>query len=544
MSINAFKNYLLLVIPTILAGFLIAQFSLSVFLIFALIIGILFVFKYPDKTLLVLIFYLPFQIAFNISSGIDLASGRVLIMVIFGIWFFKSLAERKIIIAKNIQTFLLFLFLSLALFSFLQAWDLERAARKFLVFLSIFPLYFLITSLSVPNSFSLRREKINSPLMKEGIGRVQQISNFQSPISNFISKILNAIFLSAIILSIIGIVQFTLQFIIGIDPIMNFWKDNIASIFYGRSFGAEVISNPSWLVNIGGVTILRSFSLFPDPHMFSFYLGLIIPIPLAFLLIPLSGGGWGWVKSARGKPTPNPSQERNNLAQLYPKRGLILFLIFLTFLILLIAELLTFSRGGYLGMIFGIGTVIILGWRFISFNKKIFLGIISATLILFILFAAQPILNRFISISDLSEGSNIGRLAIWQEANEVWQNHFFWGVGLGNYSVEINPAADYRTPIYAHNVYLDIATEMGVFSLLTWLGLFLITSVQLFQRSRKADDNFTRALSLGLCGSLIWFFVHCFFDTPIYSPKILAMLMVIFALSATVIKSPRFLSKN
>ena len=504
------KNFLFIIILTLLAGFLIAQFSLSVFLISALIIGALFIFKYPDRALLALIFYLPFQIAFNISSGIDLASGRVLIMVIFGIWFFKSLAERKIIIAKNIQTFLLLLFLSLALFSFLQAWDLERAARKFLVFLSIFPLYFLVTAL-----LKYQSNKNNSQLV---------IRN-----SQFISKILNVIFLSAIILSIIGIIQFALQFIVGIGSVMDFWGENIVSVFYGRSFGAEIISNPSWLVNIGGAIILRSFSLFPDPHMFSFYLGLIIPILLAFLVIYSDKEN-----TLSYKPLSSALKNKNfrlSLQEIFLKNK---FILFSTFLILLTAELLTFSRGGYLGMIFGIGTVIILGWRFISFNKKIFLGIISAALILFIFFAAQPILNRFISIGDLSEGSNIGRLAIWQEASEVWRNHFFGGVGLGNYSIEINPAADYRTPIYAHNVYLDIATEMGVFSLLTWLGLFLITSVQLFQRSRTADDNFTRALSLGLCGSLIWFSVHCFFDTPIYSPKILAMLMVVFALSAIV----------
>jgi O-antigen ligase len=497
--LSAIKNYLPLVILTIITGFLISYSWPAVFIILALIIGTLLAFSYPEKALLVLIFYLPFQIALNISPGIDLASGRIFILALFSVWLFKSLAEKKIIITKNIQSFLLLLFLSLALFSFLQAWDMERAIRKFLVFLSVFPLYFLITAL-------IKHYPKND-------------SQFVIRDSRFILKILTIIFLSAIILSSVGIVQFILQFIIGVDPIMDFWKNNIASIFYGRSFGAEVVANPSWLVNIGGATVLRAFSLFPDPHMFSFYLGLIIPIPLAFLLVY--------------------SRKKNAITtkKFFLKKK---FILFLTFFILLVAELLTFSRGGYLGMIAGIGAVIILGWRFISFNKKVLLGIISVILILFIVFAAQPVLNRFISIADLSEGSNLGRLAIWQEATEVWQNNFFWGTGLGNYSIEIDPAAGYRAPIYAHNAYLDIATEMGVFALIVWLGLFLITFAQLFRQSRTTDSYFARALSLGLCGSLAWFSIHCLFETPIYSPKILAMLMVIIGLSAMVIEIKKF----
>ena len=35
-------------------------------------------------------------------------------------------------------------------------------------------------------------------------------------------------------------------------------------------------------------------------------------------------------------------------------------------------------------------------------------------------------------------------------------------------------------------------------------------------------------------GGLVWFSVHCFFETPIYSPQILAMLMIIFGIVVSV----------
>ncbi len=162
-------------------------------------------------------------------------------MYLFAVWIIKSLAEKRFVIRFNLQTIFIFAFLFIAIFSITQAWDSERAIRKILVFLSVFPLYFIITSLKDSKEY--------------------------------IYKILNTLILSGFVLSLIGVAQFVAQFFIGVDPIMIFWSKYMAPVFYGNTFGAEVVSNPSWLVNIGGATVLRAFSLFPDPHMFSFYLG-------------------------------------------------------------------------------------------------------------------------------------------------------------------------------------------------------------------------------------------------------------------------------
>ncbi|MCK5084310.1 MAG: O-antigen ligase family protein [Candidatus Pacebacteria bacterium] len=516
-------EYPIIFVLAVFSGLMISFYSLSVLFLLALILFILISFKYFNQVLFLLIFYIPFQVALNISAGIDLASGRVLILYLFAVWIIRSLAEKRFVIRFNLQTLLICLFLFIAVFSVSQAWDIERAFRKILVFLSIFPLYFIITSLKIKKKYLYRT--------------------------------LDALFMSGFVLSLIGVTQFLLQFFIGIDPIIRFWSKFVSPVFYGNTFGAEVVSNPSWLVNIGGATVLRAFSLFPDPHMFSFYLGLLIPIILGIVLFEkkdkdnhpelvsesVVGKGLAslqfpkqiirWIGMFCGNKQRILKQVQNDKCTFFNSK--LLYLILFT---MLLAELLTFSRGGYIGMIAGIGVTIILLWRYISFNKKVILGLVAGTSILFIMFSNQSIVNRFLSSFDFNEGSNTERIKNWNQGREVFSDNFFTGVGIGNYSIYLYPTVEYRTPIYAHNLYLDIGAEMGIFALLVWLALIGITIWQLFKTGKKSEDVFLRALSFGLVGSLVWFSAHSFFDTPIYSPTILATLMVVVSLSVIMIK--------
>jgi len=503
MRLNIKKHYfeyISIFLMSVFSGLLISFYNLSVLFIMASILFIMISFKYFNQVLCFLILYIPFQIALNITPGIDLASGRILILYLFAVWIIKSLAEKRFAIKLNPQTLLILLFLSIACFSMLGAWDAERAFRKILVFLSIFPLYFIITSIN--------KEGEQAFVRLHGLTVINK--------NNHIGKILNMLLISGFILSLIGIIQFALQFFISIDPVMKFWSEVIAPLFYGNTFGAEVVSNPSWLVNIGGAAVLRAISLFPDPHMFSFYLGLLIPIVLAKVSFPPDKGGWG-VK---------------NIIQ----NNKILYFILIT---MLLAELLTFSRGGYLGLIAGVGAVILLSWRYISFNKKIILGFAAGIFVLFIMFSNQAIVNRFLSSFNPGEGSNAERIKNWSQGREVFSDNVLTGVGIGNYSLYLYPTADYRTPIYAHNLYLDIGAEMGIFALIAWLALIFITIYQLFKLSRSASDNLARSLSIGLIGSFVWFSIHGFFDTPIYSPTILAVFIIILSLAAMVLGTNR-----
>lgn len=475
---SAKKN--LFIFPfALLAGYLVSESNLSVLVILAALAAFWFVLENFELALVLLVFYLPFQIALNVSAGFDIASGRVFILLLFAVWVFRSLKDKDFRIDFSLETLFLSAFLFFAAFSLLQPFEMDRAVRKMLVFLSVFPLYFVLTS------FSIRKD--------------------------FMMKIVKALLVGGLVAGAFGVLQFLAQFIFGINPLFDFFAKIIAPVFYGNTFAAEVVANPSWLVNISGTTLLRAFACFSDPHIFSFYLGLLIPLAFAVIMLPRGTvRGYGILSKK---------------SFIYP-----------AFLLLVLSELFTFSRGGYLGMLAAGLVLLVLFWKHFSGRQRKILTALAAAGIIFVTIVSGSIAARFLSSFDLTEGSNVERIKNWRQGAETFSDNLLTGVGIGNYSFYLDPTAAYRTPIYAHNLYLDIGAELGVFALLIWLLLVAVTVYELLIASRRTSDKVLSYLALGLIGSLVWYSVHSFFDTSIYAPNILAMFVVILSLSVMVVR--------
>ena len=446
-----------------------------------------------EKLFYILIAYIPFQIALNPYQDIDLMSGRVLILALFFYWLWTirnssktdiRIRESSVLAANknnkifNFQSILLLVFLFLSFVSLSQAKEVFWGIRKILVFCSIFPLYFLTVGI---------------------------IDNLEKVKGTF--KIL--VFCSLPI-AIIGIFQFLAQFIFTAGEAMNFLTKWIAPVFYGRSFGWLVSANPSWLMELGGQFYLRAISIFPDPHTFAFYLGLIIPLAVSLLF--------------------------------FAKENRKMLLVVCCSLI--VSLLLTFSRGGYFAMLttmtfFGLFFLLKSKLFKISSKHKILLFIVYCLLFIVLLVPITPISRCFYSSFDSLRYSNIERIKVWNESLDAISEHPWFGVGIGNFPKFVDPWAKYLSPINAHSLYLDIASEVGIFALWAWLFLFFGTILLLLKNARiysdEDADSLGFAISLGLAGSLIWFSCHALVETPIYNPTILAILMLILGLSSVVI---------
>ena len=413
--------------------------------------------------LILLIIYLPFQIALNPIPGFDLASIRVFIILLFLILVIRK--DFKSLLSKNLQKIGLLFFLILSSVSLIGTENVFWGFRKILFFLSIFPLYFLIVAL---------------------------VDNWAK-----IKKVVLALVIASGLIALIGLIQFFAQFIFSLDKVYNFWAVNITPVFSGFSLGTMILAYPSWLVNVGGITIMRAFSFFSDPHMFSFYLGLTLPLVVVLLL-----------KGYRKKL----------LIVIYP--------------LLFIALLLTFTRGAYLAIIITFLVLAGLIWKYLG-NKKV--SILLYLSLLLIIIPHTPFSDRFYASFDLDEGSNMGRLEMWQQASQTGMDNFWQGVGLGNYSLIVDADLDYRNPVTAHNLYLDFFSEMGIFTLTVWLILILGTIGQLFEKLINSDNMKEKYVLIGLIGSLVYFSVHSCFETAIYNPSVLALLMVVLGLSTVVL---------
>lgn len=411
-----------------------------------------------QKGLFFLLFYLPLQVALNISSGIDLASGRVLIIIFFFILLFEMLREGKFFWKIKLLDFFLAGFLFSMFFSIVFSQELSWSFRKLLFLLSLLPIYFLVRSL-------IRDEK---------------------SLISFLKWIVRG----ASLVAFLGLVQFISQFVWGIDTVYSFWSTKILPIFSGNSLARAVLANPAWLVNISGKTLLRASSLFPDPHMLAFYLNLSLGANIALLVKP-------------GKKN---------------------FVWLLSLALIFLVSCLTFSRGGYLGVLGG--GFFLIGYLFIraNFFKKIVMATILGVAIL-MLFNFGWISDRFSSSFSLREGSNLGRIETWKKSLNVLESHLLFGVGIGNYPLYVKANADYREPIYAHSNYLDIALDGGILALSFWLA-FLFYGIVSFYRL-----SFNNPLFLGLIFGVVSFAIHSLFETSIYSTSVLPLFLAIISLA-------------
>jgi putative inorganic carbon (hco3(-)) transporter len=137
----------------------------------------------------------------------------------------------------------------------------------------------------------------------------------------------------------------------------------------------------------------------------------------------------------------------------------------------------------------------------------------------------SPIATRFTSSFSSQDGSVSERSRLWKEAVTNIEDHPLTGVGIGNYPLRVKPSASPREPIYVHNLYLDIAVELGLIG----LGLFLFFVFSCLPKFSFPNETIL-SYRLALFLSLSIFLAHSFFEYPLFSVHILPLLLSILAL--------------
>lgn len=408
-------------------------------------------------TLILLYFFLPLQFALNPHIGIDLAIVRIIIVFLFFFFLVYGFYTRSFIVPLGWHCALLTFFAVLPVFSMFYSPVLPWTLRKILFLLNIFPLYYILVTV------------------------------FRSQ-TNYVLHLCKFIVCGAFLASLIGICQFSLQFIISLHKTIFLWS-SITPFFLGGSFSSSVTTYNSWLVHVGGQDIMRVIGFFPDPHVFAFYLGLITPLSCT-LYVHTKHKFW--------------------------------ILVTIT---LIITDLLTFSRGGYIALFSGLLLYIAISWKKMRASTKKIMFITLFSLVFFLLIPHNPITERLLSSFDTSDHSNTHRIFLWQQAfGEIIQRPLL-GSGIGAYSAIIDPTANYRTPIYVHNLYLDITVELGLIGLVSFLALIFRT-LYIFYRQKDASLALFAIISMGI------FLTHAFFDSPLFSVHVFPILLFFFALAS------------
>jgi len=194
---------------------------------------------------------------------------------------------------------------------------------------------------------------------------------------------------------------------------------------YQYVFGTFVASGWVDSTMFTGIGV-RVYSTLGNPNVLSSYLLLVMPFTGACIL---------------------------NVKRIMPR----LFFIG-CFGIQLICMLLTFARGGWLGLIVAAAIFLIMLDR-----RFIIVGIVGLILLYFML--PDVVLDRFLSIGNTSDSSTAYRLSIWLGTLAMLRDYWFTGIGPGSAAFNmIYPLYSFNTAfsLHSHNLYLQLICDAGI----------------------------------------------------------------------------------
>ena len=187
--------------------------------------------------------------------------------------------------------------------------------------------------------------------------------------------------------------------------------------------------------------------------------------------------------------------------------GVIAFLV-------IAANVVTYSRGGFLGLLTVVG---ILAWKFGRAHRVGVAILLPICLTLFIALAPGSygvrVLSIFIPGLD-PVGSSTARQEILNRSIIVSLRHPLAGVGMGNFHIY----SLHET--VTHNAFTQVSAEMGLAALIIYL-MFLtapIKRLSLIERATFADRKKSRYyhLSIGIQAAIIGYMVTAFFAAVAY----------------------------
>ncbi|MCM8783104.1 MAG: O-antigen ligase family protein, partial [Candidatus Omnitrophica bacterium] len=154
-------------------------------------------------------------------------------------------------------------------------------------------------------------------------------------------------------------------------------------------------------------------------------------------------------------------------------------------------------------------------------------------IILFFLTDFKVIIGRFISIMD-KPNQIFDRGYLWSDMVKIWLDHVFWGTGLGTFS-KIAPL--YKSSnlqmivVHAHNDYLQLLVETGIFGVLFVILFFYFYFSSLFKMWFRRNDRFVTSLVLGGTISMFSIFLHSLVDFNLRIPANALLFFIIMGLN-------------
>jgi O-antigen ligase len=244
---------------------------------------------------------------------------------------------------------------------------------------------------------------------------------------------------------------------------------------------------------------LRVYSTFENPNVYGTF--LLLAIPLCLVMIRIS---------------------RRWFAKAY----------YLIISLLLVYNLgYTYSRGCYLALCFGL--VI-----FILFMEKRLIPILVAGIIALPFVIPASMLQRVMSITNLSDSSTSYRLYIWQATLRILKD--FWVSGLGQGIDAYNTVYPFYafnnvSAPHSHNLYLQVFVETGIAGLIVFLGLIVSwfrIQLGMFYKTRNTR---TKLFIAAFMAAVAAFLFQGLFDYVFYNYRVMLSFFIFIGMAAAMV---------
>lgn len=196
------------------------------------------------------------------------------------------------------------------------------------------------------------------------------------------------------------------------------------------------------------------------------------------------------------------------------KNKLMKYIYYISAALFVGANVVTYSRGGFLGLVAMAGVLI---WK-LGKQQRLKIFTVSAVLFaLFIALAPGEYGNRIFSIFD----SNLDAVGSSNQRTDLLIRSIIvsirnpWGIGIGNF-----PIVGYQN-LGTHNAYTEVSSELGVVGLIAYL-IFLISPFRKLgaierRLLAKDDTKWFYYLAVGLQASIVAYMVSSFFAAVAYN---------------------------
>jgi O-antigen ligase len=149
-------------------------------------------------------------------------------------------------------------------------------------------------------------------------------------------------------------------------------------------------------------------------------------------------------------------------------------------------------------------------------------------------FGGIDLLARFFTVSEAPSPGAVGdRSELWHAAFVLWRTHPVFGIGAGNFELELARAGYPLLHTHANSLFFQALAEGGVVLLAATLVLAILPIV-LFARGPFREPYVVAALAAS-----VGFAAHQVVDLLVFFPKVGELWWIVLALGASRLDSPR-----